>query len=123
MKLLYSILFTFYMVFRPLIPLVEYAVNYNYIVDTLCINKTKPEVHCNGKCYLSKELAKANDNTESTPFSKAKNSGQKILDIYILPEIAEVTVTEKIPFFNFNFIYKTDYSFLFLKHIFRPPVF
>ncbi|AZA78996.1 hypothetical protein EG347_16480 [Chryseobacterium sp. G0186] len=123
MKLLYSILFTLYMVFRPLIPLVEYAVNYNYIVDTLCINKNKPEVHCNGKCYLSKELAKANDTNESTPFSKVKNSGQKILDIYIHPEITAVDIIEKNSFFNFNFIYKTDYSFLFLKHIFRPPVF
>lgn len=123
MKIFYGILFTLYMVFRPLMPLVEYAVNYNYIVDTLCINKSKPEVHCNGKCYLSRELAKANDNAESTPFSKVKNSGQKILDIYILPDITEVTITEKIPFFNFNFIYKTEYSFLFLKHIFRPPVF
>lgn len=123
MKLLYSILFTCYMVFRPLIPLVEYAVNYNHIVNTLCVNKSKPELHCNGKCYLSKELAKTSDNTESTPFNKVKNSGQKILDIYILPDITEISITERIPFLKFNFNYITDYSFLFLKHIFRPPVF
>lgn len=123
MKLLYSILFTFYMVFRPLIPMVEYAVNYKYIVNTLCVNKSKPEIHCNGKCYLSKELAKTNNDTESTPFNKAKNSGQKILDIYILPEITELIITEKIPFFNFSFTYETAYSFLFLQHIFKPPVF
>ncbi|SIS97238.1 hypothetical protein SAMN05421786_103504 [Chryseobacterium ureilyticum] len=123
MKLLYSILFTFYMVFRPLIPMVEYAVNYDYIVNTLCVNKSKPEIHCNGKCYLSKELAKTNNDTESTPFNKVKNSGQKILDIYILPEIAELIITEKILFFNFSFTYEAAYSFLFLKHIFKPPVF
>ncbi|WP_246008754.1 hypothetical protein [Chryseobacterium lactis] len=122
MKLFYSILFTLYMVLRPLVPVVEYAVNYDYIKNVLCVNKSKPELHCNGKCYLSKELAKAND-TESLPFNKVKNSGQKILDIYILPEITKVAVTGKIPFFNFSFTYKTDYSFLFLKHIFRPPVF
>ncbi|MCJ7934377.1 MAG: hypothetical protein MUW56_12240 [Chryseobacterium sp.] len=122
MKLIYSILFTFYMVFRPLIPMVEYAVNYNYIVNTLCVNKSRPEIHCNGKCYLSKELAKASD-SDNLPFNKTKNSGQKILDIYILPEITVVSLTEKIHFSNFNFIYKTAYSFLFLKHIFKPPVF
>jgi hypothetical protein len=123
MKLFYSILFTCYMVFRPLIPLAEYAVNYDYIANTLCVNKSKPELHCNGKCYLSKELAKANSDSESTPLNKIKNSGQKILDIYILPDITKVTISEKVPFFIGTFLYRTDYSFLFLKHIFKPPVF
>lgn len=123
MKLIYSILFISYMVFRPLIPLAEYAVNYNYIVNTLCVNKSKPEVHCNGKCYLSKEIAKTNADAESTPFNKTKNSGQKILDIYTLPEITEILHTGKIIVSNTNFIYETAYSFLFLKHIFKPPIF
>lgn len=111
------------MVFRPLIPLAEYAVNYNYIVNTLCVNKSKPELHCNGKCYLSKELAKTNADTESSPFNKIKNSGQKILDMYILPEITEVFHNGKIIVFHTNSIDETAYSFLFLKHIFKPPVF
>ena len=122
MKLFYSILFTFYMVLRPLVPLVEYAVNYDYIAKVLCINKNRPEIHCNGKCYLSKELAKTND-SESSPFQKLKSSGQKILDTYILPETTEIMTTEKLPFFNGHFIYETAYSFLFLTHIFKPPVF
>ncbi|BFO66010.1 hypothetical protein KCF3NO3_19930 [Chryseobacterium sp. KCF3-3] len=110
------------MVLRPLVPVVEYAVNYDYIVKVLCINKSRPEVHCNGKCYLSKELAKTND-SESSPFQKLKNSGQKVLDTYILPETTEINTTGKLPFFNFNFTYETAYSFLFLTHIFKPPVF
>ncbi|WP_333596661.1 hypothetical protein [Chryseobacterium flavum] len=122
MKLFYSILFTLYMGLRPLVPLVEYAVNYDYIVKVLCINKSRPEIHCNGKCYLSKELAKTND-SESSPFQKIKNSGQKIPDTYILPETTEIITTEKLVFFNFSFIYETTYSFLFLTHIFKPPVF
>lgn len=123
MKIIYSILFIGYMVFRPLIPLAEYAVNYNYIVNTLCVNKSKPELHCNGKCYLSKELAKTNADAESSPFNKIKNSGQKILDLYILPEITEVFHNGKIIVFHTNSIDETAYSFLFLKHIFKPPVF
>jgi len=122
MNLICSIFLTLYMVFRPLIPLAEYAVNYDYISKVLCINKSRPEVHCNGKCYLSKELAKTND-TDPSPLNKTKNSGQKILDTYIPSGITEVTITEKIPFFNFSFTYEEAYSFLFLKHIFRPPVF
>ncbi|MDR2235947.1 MAG: hypothetical protein LBE92_07475 [Chryseobacterium sp.] len=121
MNLICSIFLTLYMVFRPLVPLAEYAVNYDYISKVLCINKSRPEVHCNGKCYLSKELAKAND-TDSSPLNKTKNSGQKVLDTYILSDITAVSTAEKIPFSNFNFLYETAYSFLFLKSIFKPPV-
>ncbi|MDH6251967.1 hypothetical protein M2347_001694 [Chryseobacterium sp. H1D6B] len=121
MKLICSIFLIFYMVFRPLVPIAEYAVNYNYIAEVLCINKSRPELHCNGKCYLSKELAKTND-TESSPLSKGKNSGQKLLDIYTLPEITEIENTGKLFSSHFNFTYKADYSFLFLNNIFRPPV-
>ncbi|PIF43370.1 hypothetical protein CLU96_0278 [Chryseobacterium sp. 52] len=122
MNLICSIFLTLYMVFRPLIPLMEYAVNYHYISTVLCINKSKPELHCNGKCYLSKELAKTN-NTDSSPLNKTKNSGQKIIDICTLPEIAAIQKTENFLSLNFNFLYETAYSFLFLKHIFKPPVF
>ncbi|KIC65014.1 hypothetical protein RM51_00750 [Chryseobacterium taiwanense] len=109
------------MVFRPLIPLVEYAVNYDYISEVLCINKSNPELHCNGKCYLGKEIAITND-TDSSPLNKTKNSGQKLLDIYVLPEITEIDPTESAFFSNSDFLYETAYSFLFLQHIFRPPV-
>jgi len=122
MNLICSIFLTLYMVFRPLIPLVEYAVNYDYISTVLCINKSKPELHCNGKCYVSKELAKTND-SDSSPLNKTKNSGQKILDICTLPEIASIQKAENLLSLNFNFLYETAYSFLFLKHIFKPPVF
>ncbi|SHL62495.1 hypothetical protein SAMN05444360_10394 [Chryseobacterium carnipullorum] len=122
MNLICSIFLTFYMVFRPLIPLVEYAVNYNYISTVLCINKSKPELHCNGKCYVSKELAKTND-SDSSPLNKTKSSGQKIIDICTLPEIISIQKAEKFLSVNFNFLYETAYSFLFLKHIFKPPVF
>lgn len=122
MNLICSIFLTLFVVFRPLVPLVEYAVNYDYISEVLCINKSNPELHCNGKCYLSKEIAKTND-TDSSPLNKTKNSGQKLLDIYILPEITEIRNTDKISLFDFKFTYKSDYSFLFLNPIFRPPVF
>lgn len=35
-----------------------YNINQNYIAAAFCENKTKPLLHCNGHCYLSKQLAK-----------------------------------------------------------------
>jgi hypothetical protein len=41
---------------RPLLPYLDYFVNYEYISEVLCINKEKPLSTCNGKCYLSQQL-------------------------------------------------------------------
>jgi len=101
---------------------VEYAVNYRYISEELCVNKKQKNLDCNGKCYLAKQLSKAGD-SDSSPLQKTKNSGQKLLDIFVLPEIIAVQNTEKIMSSKPIFLHKTAYSYLFLKHIFRPPVF
>lgn len=45
---------------RPLVPIIEYHANYDYIAAVLCENRDKPYLECNGKCYLEKQLKKAN---------------------------------------------------------------
>lgn len=47
---------------RPLVPIMEYYANYDYIATVLCENKDRPYLECNGKCYLEKQLNKANHN-------------------------------------------------------------
>lgn len=46
---------------RTLLPFVEYYANYKYIAQVLCINKDQPYKNCNGKCYLNKQLQKAQE--------------------------------------------------------------
>jgi hypothetical protein len=46
-------------VFRIIYPYISYNLNYKYISNVLCQNKTKPEMNCHGKCHLQKELKKA----------------------------------------------------------------
>lgn len=41
---------------RPLLPFLEYYVNYEYISEVLCVNKDKSMSTCNGKCYLNQQL-------------------------------------------------------------------
>jgi|AntAceMinimDraft_7_1070363.scaffolds.fasta_scaffold26169_2 hypothetical protein len=45
---------------RPIVPLIEYYANYDYIATVLCENRDKPYLECNGKCYLEKQLNKVN---------------------------------------------------------------
>lgn len=43
-------------ILQPVLPIVEYVVNYDYIKSELCVNVTKPILTCNGKCYLQKQI-------------------------------------------------------------------
>lgn len=55
---------------KPILPVLDYVINYDYISKVLCENKAKPKMHCNGKCHLMKELAKASE--QEKPISPNK---------------------------------------------------
>lgn len=42
-----------------------FEMNENYIVSTLCVNRDKPAMHCNGKCYLMRKLKQAEQKEKS----------------------------------------------------------
>ena len=119
----FVILLTLMMTFKPVLPLVDYAVNYDYISEVLCINKDKPELQCNGKCHLKSELAKVNDDS-STQDSKENTFGKRTLQVEFLENynvnvslrFNEVFLLEK------NAFYCLNYSFLFSNSIFHPPL-
>ncbi|MFV8375207.1 hypothetical protein [Flavobacterium sp. LB1P62] len=110
------------MFLKPLFPVLEYAVNYEYISKVLCVNKAKPMIHCNGKCHLMKELAKAQEEKQTS--SNKKNTTfdtvDLILDIkndfslFVYNGNAKTTIHSK---------YNNLYSHLNLYSIFHPPIF
>ena len=73
MKKLGALLFLslyFFTMLHPFLPHLEYAINYDYIVEFLCINKDKPQLVCYGNCHLKNQLKEANKektSTESNP--------------------------------------------------------
>jgi hypothetical protein len=109
---------------KPILPVVDYIVNYDYISKVLCENKAKPELKCNGKCHLMKELAKASEDEKPINSDKKDNSKHEIELLYC-NEASE---------FNFRQIYfynKTsvgdNYTNLYLHtvscSVFHPPTF
>lgn len=42
-------------------PFIEYSLNKDYIAKVLCINKEKPKMHCDGKCYLMKRVQETSE--------------------------------------------------------------
>ncbi len=97
-----------------------YYANKTYIAQVLCINRSNPEAHCDGKCYLKSKLAKAETPTDSET----------------LPEIAkyDAPVYEHVfqtiyftgPFsagLQCECYYNNLYHFTFQQELLRPPVF
>ncbi len=75
------------MALRPVLPLLDYAFNYKYISQNLCENKNKPQLLCNGKCYVIKELLKSEkqSNKENHKISSA--------DVFIIKDNLLFTLT------------------------------
>src|ERR1700752_4208093 len=50
----------------------SFELNRDYISKNLCENRNMPQLHCNGKCHIAKEMSKEN-NKENFPFSVQNN--------------------------------------------------
>ncbi|MFD0796391.1 hypothetical protein ACFQZJ_02885 [Maribacter chungangensis] len=74
------------MLLKPLWPIVDYIVNYDYIVNVLCENKDEPELNCDGKCYLTQMLAQETGQNDENPFSErqAKSEIQHVVFVEAL---------------------------------------
>ena len=64
---------------KPIIPIMEYYANYDYIAMELCENRDKPYLECNGKCYLEKQIK------ENTPSNHDHNSPIPSIDLKDYP--------------------------------------
>ncbi len=42
----------------------DFELRREYIVKYLCVNRDKPKLNCNGKCYLSKRIAEARESEQ-----------------------------------------------------------
>ena len=122
-KVFIAILFSLLISFRVIIPFVEYWVNYDYISKVLCINKDKPELKCNGKCHLMKQIAKTSEQ-ESTNNSSNKNTNlSKTLDSFLVENskqfLPKITTKKQI---KLNYYFNL-YHFLFHTKLLKPPIF
>ena len=109
---------------KPILPVLDYIINYDYIVNVLCENKAKPQLQCNGKCHLMKELAKESENEKPLSSDKKDNSKHEIevlfyQDINSLFDIKIAVSTSNETSNN----YTNLYCFLNTTTTFHPPTF
>lgn len=117
---LIPIVFTFlYMLamLKPVLPVFDYVINQDYIAEYLCINKDKPEMHCNGKCYLMEMLANENqEKKQNLPAIDLREYPIGFVQVLHLPAQVELLVTT-----TQNTTYIEQYSYLFNHTLFHPP--
>jgi hypothetical protein len=99
---------------------IDFKINQDFIAEFLCINKNKPESTCNGKCHLSDQLKKAEEEEKK----QASNTIRERTEIICFCSKSSL----KFRFFadrlvdGLNPVWIKDfYSFSYLTYIFRPP--
>ncbi|TZF96223.1 hypothetical protein FW781_12375 [Chryseobacterium panacisoli] len=119
MRLFISIFIIFTIALRPVLPLVNYAVNYDYIVKNLCENRSVPQSTCKGKCYVEKELAKT---------EKQSNNSQTIkiagLDVFVSHDILSFSsqLNSELRTEVLDSSYFNSHSSEYFSRIFHPPL-
>ncbi|AZB28416.1 hypothetical protein [Chryseobacterium balustinum] len=118
MRLLLSLFIVFTVAVRPIMPVYNYVVNYDYIVENLCENRDKPELSCNGKCFLAKELSKSEKQSTQTVAKVIS------LDIFVPNDILSFdNGTEYIHSIQSISEYINLYHLRYNFTIFHPPLF
>lgn len=56
-----------------------FEVNQKYIASTLCENKARPWMHCNGRCYLMKKLRQAEEKEKKQEQQDKRSQYQEAL--------------------------------------------
>ncbi|WP_255563269.1 hypothetical protein [Mucilaginibacter sp. 21P] len=97
-----------------------FQMNQKYIAETLCINRYRPWMHCNGKCYFMKKIHQAQENEKK---QEAKDNLNRLEVSFfqesfqfasIAPKILE-TAESGFPAYTYQ------YSSRYIDTIFRPP--
>ena len=97
----------------------DYTINKEYIAQNLCENRSKPKLHCNGKCQLAKKLAEEEKQNSSNTNGQGKLKFEEVLFTqfnteYIIAPLFESATT-------YHSFYIISDSTPALSSIFHPP--
>ncbi|MCA0234589.1 MAG: hypothetical protein LCH91_29310 [Bacteroidetes bacterium] len=108
-----------------LVPFVylDFELRKEYIVQQLCENRFKPELQCDGKCYLAKQLHKVAEDNASKEAQKHASFLKKIVE----DTFEELTFMVELPshFVVINVTQSAPTHFLLPKHarvLIKPPI-
>ncbi len=114
----------FYMLYvvamlQPIMPLIEYQTNKEYIASVLCENRNKPKMACNGKCYLNKKIeASKNHDSHDHSLPQIDLSKYPVAPLYnkISDSVNVIEIVESSTFF-----YRQELPVKYTSSVFKPP--
>lgn len=68
---------------KSIVTFVSFKWNQEYIATTLCENRERPKLECDGKCYLKKQIKEQQESDESPLLPK---KGQGFFDFFLAQE-------------------------------------
>ncbi|WP_146153502.1 hypothetical protein [Adhaeribacter arboris] len=102
--------------FSKVLIVLNYQANKNYIAAFLCVNKQKPQLHCEGHCYLKKELNKAEEAQK-----KSTNQNQKFEITLFCQNLLKVNFQPEYKLETYQVFKPASYRFSVLLNYFHPP--
>ncbi|MBU2995613.1 hypothetical protein KO500_04180 [Cellulophaga baltica] len=103
---------------KPIVPLINYTLNQDYINEFLCINKDKPKLNCNGKCFLAKQIHKQN---ESDKNNTPKVSKENYVIGILTPFSSSIQKIENY-ILNYSTYQPKIYTYKGVYNFFHPPI-
>jgi len=96
-----------------------YQTNISQIIEDFCVNKDKPELNCDGKCYLAQKLDQSATNSDEvdTSFEIAESFTLVFFSLLNYESTNSNSFIHK----EINQNYKNNYSYLFSSNFFVPP--
>ncbi|WP_303316641.1 hypothetical protein Q4Q34_07500 [Flavivirga abyssicola] len=96
-----------------------FQLNIDYIIETYCVNKEKPELQCNGKCHLANQLAvNSIDDTEDPSF--LDSIFEAFIPVYFHKNTSHFSVAQFFISFKNNWSYHNTFTTI-VKDILIPP--
>jgi hypothetical protein len=68
--------------FNKLFIVLDFRLNRSYIAQNLCENRSRPQMHCNGKCHMMKVMKQEQKKDQDNPERRAENKFELICADY-----------------------------------------
>jgi len=120
LRILTSILFTiavFTQTFNAFVIETVFLLNRGYIAKVLCINKEKPKLHCNGHCYLAKQLKEQDASDRQAPAEKKEKPDLQPFCVPMPFTFCSLLISAKEPYQHSNHLERETFA----RSIFHPP--
>jgi hypothetical protein len=98
------------------IPQVNYWMNRDYIAAVLCENKDKPELDCNGKCHLKKQIKEQSESEE-----EGQEMSERLMIEFVRDIDAFALAMIEIPVENVLCDYCEELKSGITRGVFHPP--